>query len=65
LQFVFGDTHVYVDHIDTYLERQARNQTSKLPTYALLLSGVLDFKPDNIEIQNYQFAEAIPYELNV
>jgi len=29
------------------------------------LSGVLDFKPDNIEIQNYQFAEAIPYELNV
>jgi thymidylate synthase len=65
LQFTFGDTHIYDNHIGKFLMKQQHNAKHALPTYTLVLPGVLDFKPDNLEIRNYNYSEAVPYELNV
>jgi len=65
LDFTLGDTHIYANHIDQFEEVMKDHTIFDPPEYTLLVSGVLNFKPENIEIRNYLYNKVIPYEFNV
>ncbi len=65
LVFMLGDAHVYHNHVDQAQE-QAKRLAYTAPRYKLSSTATLkDFIPDDLEISNYNFREAINYELNV
>lgn len=53
-----GDTHIYKDQLDLVDEQLARTPLA-LPTLWLNpnIKSIYDFKPEDIEIQNYSFHE--------
>lgn len=65
LQFVFGDTHVYKNHVDQAYE-QLRRTPYVAPEYFLVADTSLDtFIPSDMSISSYTPHKAIKYEFNV
>lgn len=69
VQFMLGDTHIYENHISGTLEymRQLRDigESQGLP-YSIAENVTVDnFKPDMINVKNYNPRPAIKFELNV
>lgn len=65
LKFVFGDTHIYENHIETFRDKQLHEPLLVLPQYRLFRANLLDFRPTDIEVLNYNYAGVVPYDFNV
>lgn len=65
LIFAFGDTHVYENHVQTWLTEQAGRTLHKLPYYALNKARLFDFEPNQIELIEYNHHEKVSYAFNV
>lgn len=60
---LFGDTHIYDEHmliVDEFL-----NNTKQYtpPTYVNKCKNILEFKPDDIELSNYKYDKVLKFEL--
>lgn len=62
LHYIMGDAHIYKNHIDGMIEQIKRHPYNLC---RLKLKGGIDFKLDDIEIENYQHHEAIKYKISV
>lgn len=69
IRMVFGDTHIYANHVGPTLDymRQLRNYHEATPIEYKIHPGVTleNFEPGHLEIKNYRPAPAIKFELNV
>lgn len=63
LTFLMGDAHIYVNHIQE-LRDQINKTPCALPMYTLL-TELDNFKPDDLELEEYTFKRGIRYELNI
>ena len=65
LTFSFGDAHVYENHLEQFINVQARRDPLPAPTLAVADNAkVLTFEPDDIEIYDYEYHPAIKYAFN-
>lgn len=70
IKMMLGDTHIYANHLEGTLEylRQLNNVPMDTPHHSYGVNSnatVFNFKPDMFEIQNYEPADKIKFELNV
>jgi thymidylate synthase len=65
LIFVFGDTHVYENHIETFIGQHQFAPMYELPTYTSVGMSVEDFDPRMIQINDYNYHQTVRYEFNV
>lgn len=65
LIFVFGDTHVYANHIDLFNAEHRFAPSYELPTYQAIDTSVESFRPEMIQINDYNFHQVTRYEFNV
>lgn len=64
LTFMLGDTHIYMNHVDTYQEHAVR-PSYPLPKFALDLRATIDdFVPGHLHLTNYQNAGVLKYDFN-
>jgi len=65
LTFMLADTHIYENHVERF-KKQLSAPDYGLPTYTLSPEASLDnFKPEHLEINNYQHGEKIDYPFAV
>jgi thymidylate synthase len=65
LVFMFGDTHIYENHVDNWLFQQ-RRRTHPLPFLRLEPGlSVFNFNNTGITLNGYEHNDAIPYNFNV
>lgn len=65
LTFFFGDCHVYHNHVNEFLTKQAIRPIQKSPTLVLAEEATtLTFTPSMVEIKDYRHCEAIKYQFN-
>jgi len=62
LHMVFGDAHIYKDHIDGAKEYISR-RIHTLPTYCFD-AGLFQFEPYNFKLNNYEHGEPIIFRLH-
>lgn len=63
LTFMFGDAHVYVQHVDTW-KAQRKQHTFPLPRWELFPeTDIFNFEPQQLEILNYKHGEKLGYQL--
>lgn len=65
LTFMLGDTHIYENHVDKWLEFQSGAIRHELPTYKLQTTSIDTFVPENLVLNNYTHGERIDYQFNV
>ena len=65
LTFMLGDTHIYENHVATWLDKQTTALSHELPTYRLEPTTLDTFSPDRLVLNNYQSGERIAYKFNV
>jgi thymidylate synthase len=65
LTFQMGDTHIYENHVDTFISQQHDQAMHPLPTFELVANEVFDFVPKHLKINDYTFSETIRYQFNV
>lgn len=65
LTFQLGDTHIYENHVQIFLDKQRGNDIARVPDYELQANEVFDFRPEYLTIKDYQFAETVRYPFNV
>lgn len=65
LTFFFGDTHVYENHVELFMNYQRIVEPKESPTL-LLAPGctTLDFVPSDVQILDYQHGPVIKYPFN-
>jgi thymidylate synthase len=64
LTFMLGDTHVYANHVVEW-HRQSSRSMHPLPTFVLDPSAsVLEFKPEDIQLNDYTHHDQIKYAFN-
>lgn len=64
LTFMLGDTHVYRNHVDTWIAQDAE-QLHELPWWHLVEHATMDnFTPDMFALSDYQQGPKLKYELN-
>ena len=65
LSFSMGDTHVYDNHADAFLDKQALREPLEPPTWSLALESTLDnFEPRHFALNDYKHGPRIDYALN-
>lgn len=65
LTFFFGNTHVYANHVDLFMERQRYVEPKESPLLNLAPGcTTLDFVPSDVQILDYQHGPAIKYPFN-
>jgi len=65
LTFMLGNVHVYENHFEA-LKVHLNQESHEPPTWALdPRASVFNFKPEMLEIINYQHSDEVKYELNV
>jgi len=65
LTFMMGDTHIYVNHLDTW-EIQRLEQCHDLPPYQLDSEATVDnFIPEHFQLHDYQHGDKLVYPFNV
>lgn len=65
LTFMLGDTHVYLNHVDTWIDQDAE-QLHELPRWHLVEHATVDnFTPDMFALSDYQQGPKLKYELFV
>jgi thymidylate synthase len=65
LTFFLGDTHIYENHVKTFLDEQEGLSLHPSPTYELTANEVFDFVPSQLKINGYVFSRTIRYPFNV
>ena len=60
LTFMMGDTHVYMNQVDTY-QTHAERESFPLPQYSLLPTTIDTFVPADLKLINYQNAGVLQY----
>lgn len=65
LTFMLGDTHIYENHVDLWIGKQASADVFVPPRYTLSPTTVFDFTPEKLELSNYHHGERIDYQFNV
>jgi len=64
LTFMLGDTHVYANHVVEW-HRQKSRAMHPLPSFVLEPNAtVLEFKPEDIQLNDYQHHDQIKYIFN-
>lgn len=65
LNYAFGDAHVYENHVEQFLEVQLPRIIYEAPKLRLAeQASVLTFTPDQAEILDYVYSDAIKYQFN-
>lgn len=65
LLFSMGDTHIYENHVKSFMGLQMQAEPRKLPTWSLDLSSTLDnFEPKHLTLYTYIYGSRIDYALN-
>ena len=65
LNFSMGDTHIYDNHVDAFLSKQASQEPLEPPTWSLALESTLDnFEPRHFTLNDYKHGPRIDYALN-
>lgn len=64
LTFMLGDTHVYLNHVDSWIDQDAA-PLQELPAWRIAEHATVDnFHPDMFTLPNYNHGPKIKYELN-
>jgi thymidylate synthase len=65
ITFFLGDTHVYENHVKTFLEMQYENRIIPPPSYSLAPNEVFDFVPSQLDLLDYKHGPTLTYPFNV
>lgn len=66
LTLITGNSHVYLNHVETYLSKQYNNEPLELPTLVLNdIESIDDFSKEDVKLVGYDYTKRVKYALNV
>lgn len=65
ITFMLGDTHIYENHVKTFLEEQYEERIHVPPAYSVSANEVFNFMPEMFSLLDYKFGKTISYPFNV